>query len=215
MDNLQEVETTKIDKRSKVYRDSVSSKATENNSNFIKPEEIKFFGEIDMNKNGQIGSEYPHWYNEEKLNSMQDQLDFEKSQLDAGYYPPDRIMEVRQKISNLEKKIDMIRTSRPKLEGSNKDLVAKAKNETADMIKEILPSYSDMQRGIADSNAESDRQLNPRIKLKTEEQLKLANMCNVKVTDGKVTEIGLHKMWKMASKALGEEHSNIEHLRRG
>ena len=81
------------------------------------------------------------------------------------------------------------------------------------MIRDSMFSRKDMEKGLADAHEEARRMSQPCIELK-DDLITFAKNCDVVVNNtGKVSRKGAEKMWKIASRLLGEL-SNTESLRK-
>lgn len=83
------------------------------------------------------------------------------------------------------------------------------------LIKKIYndaQARREMKKGLADSHEEARRMTTPNIKL-SPELIEVAEACNVKHTDGKISRTEAEKIWKITSRYL-DEPSNTEYLRK-
>jgi hypothetical protein len=180
--------------------------------------EIQFFGEIDIHPiKKHISSEYPAWYFDRNLDSLQEEIDKTERMLSKGELAPDKVPEFRDNLEKLRERHERIMSSLPKLEGDTKDRAHKARKAMASEIKDGLFGRGQMQKGTADAHREADRMVKPLIPVKPE-FAEFLRASNVPIVDGKVTRDGLIKAWKITGKLLnrhgGDEETNVEVLRR-
>jgi hypothetical protein len=128
--------------------------------------------------------------------------------------PKGSLNEFKQALIDKEAKLRQFEMAVPKLSSKTKDRINRVREELGNEIRDRMFTYDQMQqtRGISYAQEEMRRMTEPCIKL-TGDTLKAAHAANVRVTGGKVTRTGAEKVWKIASKLLGEE-SNVEALRR-
>jgi hypothetical protein len=180
--------------------------------------EIKFFGEMDLNKkSGQISSEYPGWYFDRPLDQLAEDVARGERMLAKGVIPLDKKTEFEAKLTQTKDRYEKILESIPKLGAQEKDRLAKARKAMAQEISSGFFTRSQMEKGTVDAFKEAERMTVAKIDVKPE-FADLLKSCNVPVSDGKVTRDNLAKAWKIVGKALnrngGDEETNVETLRR-
>jgi hypothetical protein len=180
--------------------------------------DIKFFGEVDIHPvKKHISSEYPAWYFDRNMDILKEEADSLERSLKKGDIPADKIADIRAQYEKVRNQYEQILRSIPKLEGTAKDAIHKARKALAAEIKDGYFSRTQMQKGTADAHKEADRMSVPMVAVKPEfaEYLRASN---VPIVDGKVTRDGLVKAWKITGKLLnrhgGDEETNAEVLRR-
>ena len=151
----------------------------------------------------------PSWFHEQHMDILEEEVASKKRRIDRGEIPQESIPIVMNEIKAKEKKIKEIKSAIPKLNGKEKDNVAKTYNLLRNRIAETLPSRRDVNNGFVRPYDELNRCKEPIIEVDRE----LAAACNVKVVNGKVSGDGANKMYMMLGRALGED-TNVEKLRR-
>jgi len=178
--------------------------------------EISFFSESDMvvGKDGQkrIASEMPIWYNRQMLDELSEDIRMAEFEIKSGRIKDTKLSEAKERLKKLQKRMDEVEESMPKLDARTKDFLAKARKDLGKEIAAKMFTRSDMKKGLADVHEEVRRSEVPSIKL-TGEMMKLAKASNVTPIDGKVSRTQAEKMWKLSSRVL-DENSNTEVLRR-
>lgn len=178
--------------------------------------DIKFFGEIDLNQYGKIGSDYPSWYFPRQVESLKDDLARMEKDLASGTVLPQNVPNLKLLIGKTKEKVDKIEASRPKLQGRMVDKLAKWRREIEPLIQNSQFSYDDMHRGIADAHEEARRMTDGIIAVDPE----IARACNLRPDkNGKYSRNETVRAWKIAGRALQEathweEKTNAEVLRR-
>lgn len=172
--------------------------------------EIVFFGEVDRHPKGGFTSEYPAWYFDRQQEELKEEISRDERSIEMGLVSPPNVPEVRTRIKMAKERLHEIESSKPKFTAKQKDELAGAYSEMSNQLREMLPSRSDMMKGVADAHDELRRNTEPCIKISDP---RLAAACGIPVTrGGMVTRDGLAKVWKITGKALGEA-SNVERLR--
>ena len=170
---------------------------------------VFFFGKIDRNKEGEIGSVVPAWAMESHIGELKRGIEQKEAALENHLVPEDSVATVRAEMKREEKKLKEIVDSRPSLTPQQVDRVAKEYKELSKSIGDSLFSRSEMLQGTASPHEEAKRMVTPCIKVDPE----LAEACGVKLDEeGKVSRNGAARIFKIIGKYLGEE-SNIETLR--
>ena len=178
--------------------------------------DIRFFGEIDLNQYGKVGSDYPAWYFPRQIESLKDDLARMEKDLNSGTVLPQNIPNLKLLIKQTKDKVDKSEASRPKLTGKMTDKLAKWRREIEPQIKDTMFTYDDMQRGLADPQEEARRMTEGIIAVDPE----IARACNLRPDrNGKYSRDEAVRAWKIAGKALQEathweERTNAEVLRR-
>ena len=171
---------------------------------------VQFFGEVDLNPRGGVGSAYPGWMFPRLIEEMEEQILYEESQLKDQLLDASQKASIRESIDKKRERLQKIEDGRPKLD---KDEVAGIRGSIGEKIKESLFTYDQMQKGTADAHKELARMKDPCIKLDGKE-LEYALGARVAISeDKKVSRDSAAKIYKMCSAYLGED-SNIESLRR-
>ena len=175
-------------------------------------EDVEFFGDVDK-VNGKVGSQYPAYYYGQQTREIDDAIKRSKFNLEQGLISdkgkPHELAELRKN----EEKREKIEESRPKLEGVVLDKVAEVANGLGKKIQKIMPTYSDMKRGIADAHKEYEKETVPCIELKGDEFI-IAKKLGCRISnDGKVNRNDASRVWKICRSVIGED-SDVEVLRK-
>lgn len=171
---------------------------------------VQFFGEVDFNPKGQVGSTYPGWMFPRLIEDLEEQIDYENRQLKDQLLDAVQKATIQESITKKKDRLQKIIDSRPDLD---KDEVNSVRSSLGEKIKESLFTYDQMQKGTADAHKELARMKDPCIKLDGKE-LEYALGARVQISsDKKVSRDSAAKIYKMVSAYLGED-SNIEALRR-
>lgn len=179
------------------------------------PEQIKFFGAVDREKNdpnGKILSAYPAWYYEEKIDKLKDDIAILENRLANGRVPASSIEDHKKELELRKTRLKAILLSKPKVTGKEKDEVGRCFKYLRDQIINRLPSRTDVQRGTVNIRNEVMWKKKPSIDISDHlmvcESLGLSMPERKKIT-GHQGMLAL----KILAKLLGEE-ANIERLRR-
>jgi len=173
-------------------------------------DKIQFFGEVDLNKHGAVGSDMPSWYFERHIEELEENIKRKERMLERGDADAEQIPLIRGQIKTDRDKLVQIIASRPNLTGPQKDRCYKAYEKLAAQIKDTMPTRKETKQGL----------VNPRDELKRLKDVKhitvdptIASACGVKADHGKITGDQANKMYQILGKYLGE-NTNIEKLRR-
>lgn len=175
-------------------------------------EDFTFFGSVDRNKDGHIGSEYPSWCMNPQLDDLRESIEQAERQLEDDLVPPEKIIEVRHRLKKEKERYEEIMCAKPKMTGKQVDELAKAREVIGKQVSESMFKRSDMMRGVADAHEEASRMVDPRIPV-NEDTARLLSACGIEPIDGKINRTQAERAWKIASRYLGEP-SNTELLRR-
>ena len=173
---------------------------------------IVFYGQIDRNTKGNIGSQYPAWMLEGQIEQYREGIESKKRRLARGEVPQDSIPQVMQEIERESKRLDEIVGSKPKLTDKENDEIAKVYKTLSDDIKDSMFTRTDMMKGLASPNEEYKRMKTPVIKV-TDKVAELCEANGIRVESGKVSRDGATKLWKITGAYLNEK-TNVENLRR-
>jgi hypothetical protein len=174
---------------------------------------MKIFGDVDKTKDGKVKSQYPAWYYETHIDELRESIRHKEYQLESDLIPLSEKGITRERLKQEKERLEEIEKSKAKFTATEKDDLSKIRKDLGQRIKDGMFTRSQMEKGLADAHEEARRLSEPVIEIKTEVEKELAKECEVKVIDGKVSRKGAEKIWKIASKALGEM-SNTEELRK-
>jgi hypothetical protein len=170
---------------------------------------FEFFGTVDKNKQGKIGSVYPAWGMDVHLDELTESIERAKREIERGAVPPTEIAFARENLAKDKKRLDEIMGSKPKFEGKKLEDVAKEYKSLKSKIKLSLFTRSEMQMGTANPHEEARRMSEPCISVNAE----IAKGCNVNVgVNSMVNRNDASKVFKILGKYLNEE-TNVETLR--
>ena len=168
-----------------------------------------FFGDVDRNKHGKIGSVYPAWGMTVHLDELEEGIGRAERTLKAGGLPASEVPFLKETLAKDRKRLDEIMGSKPKFEGKQLDEVSKEYKRLKGEIKASMFTRSEMMLGTADPHEEANRMSIPCISVNAD----IAEGCNIKPTiDSLVNRNDATKVFKILGKYLGEV-TNVETLR--
>lgn len=171
---------------------------------------VQFFGEVDMNPKGQVGSTYPGWMFPRLVEDLEEQIQYEEGQLRDQLLDAVQKANIQERLVQKKDRLQKIQDSRPKLD---KDEASGVRKSLGEKIRDSMFTYDQMQKGLADAHTEVKRMKDPCIKL-DDKELEYALGARVKISpDKKVSRDAASKIYKIVSSYL-EEESNVESLRR-
>lgn len=175
----------------------------------------QFYSECDYDpKTGKIKSEYPTFCDPNLIRDMEEEIATKEIALATGQVPKGYEPDYRDTLSRLKeqynKMLDMTRIEDAK---NDKGKLGTIVNKIGKLITSELPKQAQCDRNLVDPSLEYRKLTEHRYKIEDEEMSEVAKACNVPIVDGKINGYGLHKIWKIGSKYLGE-YANIESLRK-
>ena len=177
---------------------------------------IKFFGKVDMNKQGNIASEIPAWAMTTHIDELQESIDSRGRALESGSIPFDNIQYQREELKKEKEKLNAIVESRPKLSELEENKLRKIQKEITPEIKNSMFTRSEMHMGLASPHEEVRRMIEPIIGI-NKEAAEICEHNGIRVTKKGnsvfVSRNGATKLWKLIGKYFGEQ-TNVEALRR-
>lgn len=180
-----------------------------------KDSKIKIFGKVDRDKAGNIRSEYPAFYFTEQKENLIETISQMERGLEEGAIPDGKArVNFREALRKKKERLADIEESTPKIEGKERDILKKMREEFSEELKESHPKRVDGERGLVDAHEEMRRMTEPCVKIKSQEAAELAKEFEIKISDnGMITRNQMDKMFKISSKLLGES-TDVEYLRR-
>ena len=170
-----------------------------------------FFGEVDYNQHGRLANALPAWYFTRKEEEMKEQAAHIRYQLENDLIPYSEKNVHKERLKQLEGRLEKIKMSKPELSGKQKDEIAQYREELGKKISDSMFTYDDMHRGVADAHEEARRMTNPIIPVKAD----FIKSFGLKAKDGKVSRNDAIRAWKILGRSLGpDEQTNAEVLRR-
>ena len=171
---------------------------------------VAFFGDIDRNQHGRIGSDYPAWYFENHIDELNETIGRMERALERKNINWEDIERTREELNALKKKKELIEQSKPKLRGGDKDRIYKEYKRLGEEIRDSMFTRTEMMKGLASPHEEAKRMSEPGISANPE----FVNSLNAKARRGKISRDEAARMWKILGKTLGDVPTNIEYLRR-
>ncbi len=174
---------------------------------------VEFYGEVDLNKKGELASFMPAWSYTQLIDDLKEQIDSKKRAIDSGALEAESLVRVREEHKKLKERYESIVSSKPKIDP---DRLNKVSQSLGDKISEAMFSHDDRKKGLVDAHEEARRMVQPCIKL-TDDEAIMAKAAKIKgVKDGSsyvVSRTQAEKLWKLTRRALGEM-SNVNALRK-
>lgn len=180
---------------------------------------FQFFSESDMRRDPKTGelkivSEFPMWYNPRLIQEMEENVAMKEAALASGQVEDgvkgEYIENLARAKEQLKKMQDMTLVDDAK---NDRASLGKAAKEIGKALSDLMPKQALCDRRLVDTNREYRNLSEPTVKIENELQADLARACNVPITNGKITGYGAQKMWKIATKFLGD-YANVETLRK-
>ncbi len=176
---------------------------------------MRFFGQADRTKNGEIKSDYPAWYQEQHLEDLRESVKQQERSLEEGSVPPERRGQYRERLNLEKERLEQIEGSKPKFSDIEKDTASKFRKGIGDKISDALYRKSHVEKGVVNAHEEAKRMTEPCIEVKGQAEAEILRECGARITEGgKVTRTEAEKAWKIVGKALGEDMTNVEILRK-
>jgi hypothetical protein len=176
---------------------------------------IKFFGASDRKDKkatGVIRSEYPHWYHPVREDMLAEEVANMQRKIDMGII--DNLPNNTEWNMEFERKkalLDEIQNDKPNFNDADKDAVFKVYKSLGKKITELMPTHTDMQKGLANAHDENRKDTIPCIPVRG--MTDVVRECGVTPIDGMITRKQATRVWKISGRSLNEP-SNVEHLRR-
>ena len=175
--------------------------------------EIKWLSEVDLNDKGKVASDYPAWYFDVHVKELEEDVRSLENGIDEGVYIGKRRRDAVKQLETKKSRLEKIRSSKPKLEGPNKDRVARSFKELGDKIRESMFSYDASWKQTADAHMEAERMVSPCIAVNDDVAGSFIKERGMRVVDGKISRNDASIIWKTMAKSLGEQ-PDVEGLRR-
>ena len=170
---------------------------------------IRFFGEVDLNSQGGRTSDVPAWCFDVHIDEMEESIARKQRQIELGIVAPDSVHLMKEEIRAEREKLELIKSSKPELTGSQKDKCYNAYKVLGERIADTLPTRKEMQDGLVNPHDELKRMKSKHISISPE----IAKACMVKPVNGKISGDEANKCYRILGAALGEDVST-ERLRR-
>ena len=171
--------------------------------------EIKFFGEVDLNKKGMKASEYPAWYFDRLIEDMEREVSRKEKALLAGTVRSDMVEKIRGEVKREKARLSDIVNSKPKLTDLQRDKIATEYKNLSKEIGDSMFTRSDMMLGLASPHEEARRMSRPCIKINPE----IAASLGMRTHNGQVSRNNAERAYKIIGKRL-DANTMVEALRR-
>ena len=176
-------------------------------------DEIKFFGEVDIDKEGNVINATPAWMLDQHIEKEQEEIAKIRAHITKNMILPENLATAKARLEELESKVAKVKEGRPELTGAQTDVVAKNRESFGSILKEQLPSRSAIHKNLVRAQSEFDKNTKPYIELKDKKMIEFAQKCNVKVVGNKISRNGAVQVYNILSKAINAD-PNVENLRR-
>ena len=178
---------------------------------------MEFFGVVDHkdgDKRKPITSTYPAWYFDGAIENMERQIDSIRIQLESGSLPEEMVPRKKADLKRHQERMQEILDSRPKLEGKEETKVARAYDEIGKELRDKMPTYDEMNKGLVNPHEEVRRDNQPSINIKNMGHVQLFRSLNIHPDkNGNISRNQAKIAWKIMGKSLGT-YTNTERLRR-
>jgi len=179
--------------------------------------DVEFFSAVDKVRGPsgemQIASSMPAWYFTRNLELLEDDIRQTRNRLNSGQVPHGKEAQVKADLGRKEKKLTLLKESKPKFEGATKDVCAATFKELSKVLSESMPTRTEDQKGLVNPAVLLDIQSKPSIKV-SGSVAEIAIRNGLKVSkDGKMSGNDASLLWKWTARVC-EEDSNTERLRR-
>ena len=172
-------------------------------------ERIKFFGEVDLNSDGNRVSDVPSWCFDVHIDEMEELIGRKKRQIEMGIIAQESIHQMKEEIQMEEERLNQIKSSKPVLTDKQRDKAYNAYKALAERITDTLPTRKEMEQGLVSAHDELKRMKDKHISISPE----IAKACMVKSVNGKISGDEANKCYRILGAALGE-NASPERLRR-
>lgn len=171
---------------------------------------IHFFGKVDKNRDGKIGSQYPAWSMDVHIDELSRSIEDKEIRLKNRMVPEESRNLVEAELARETERIEQIRASRPELSEEQSNKAYKEFKNLKKGISETLFSRDEMMYGSASPHQEAKRMSEPCVTVDPE----IAEACGVKVDkENKVSRNDATRIYTIIGKYFGES-TNIEAIRK-
>jgi len=170
---------------------------------------IRFFGEVDLDRDGKITSDMPAWYFERHIDEMEEGILRKENQLARGAIAADNVPMIKEEIKAEKAKLRKIKESKPTLTGNQVDRCWRVYKSLTEQIQASMPTRKQSKDGLVNPYDELKRLKQKHIKIDPE----IAKACGVKAVQGKISGDEANKCYQIIGRTLGE-NTNVEALRR-
>ena len=170
---------------------------------------FSFFGDVDKNAKGGVGSEFPAWIMNAHIEELEESVAQKERAEKSGVIAIENLPYHREALAKEKKRLREIKQSKPKLTEKQYDKVTQEYGKLKNFIADSLFTRSQMKLGLADAHEEARRMVDPIIAV----DRTVANACNIKPRGGKVSRNEATKMYKIIGNFIGDQ-TNAEYLRK-
>ena len=176
-------------------------------------DQIQFFGSIDHSHGDdrkQLSADYPVYYFREHVEKLREEVEDHEMRLRDDKVPVTEIYKAKAELKKKKEKLATIEASIPKLDGKQKDAMAKHYKALEGMIRDAMPTRSDMMMGLANVHDEVRMMSKPSLDARG---MSILGQLGIRAVNGKITRTEAERAYKILGCNLGE-NTNIERLRR-
>lgn len=175
----------------------------------IAEDHYEYFGDFEK------GSSIPARDMTTSVDMLEQDVSSLKGMIDRNEIPLEELPYRKADLEKMEKRLEEIKNSKPKLSGIQRDRLARKRDKLAEEIKASKFSVLDMEKGLADPHEEARRMSEPCIDV----SYMLDELPKMKIklkpgSDKKVSRSVAEGMWKMMNGLLDDDKNpNAERLR--
>ena len=170
---------------------------------------FSFFGAVDKNKEGKIGSEYPAWIMGSHIDELKEGIQQKERVMKMGLVDAANLPYHKETLAKEVKRLGEITVSKPVLTDKEKEKVELTYKSIQEQISNSMFTRNEMKLGLADAHEEAKRMVTPIISTDKD----IAKACNVPISGGRVSRNGAIKMYKIMGSFLNAQ-TNAEYLRK-
>lgn len=177
----------------------------------VADEPISFFTEMDLDKDGNIKSSYPFYFNKNRMEKSKMDLKRLERMIENREVPQEYIGDVNDKIRNYKKELEALDRYTPKV-AKNLDRIKKLSDNLKEYIAPSLFTRREMNLGLVDPHEEATRMSEQKISVNSETAEAIVKNGG-HVANGKVSRDDLTRLYQMCQFHL-EEPGDVEYLRK-
>ena len=181
-------------------------------------DDVRFFSEKDLrlDPKGNItgrNCDYPQWYFPKMINDLKEEIRSKKFSIDTGRVSQARLHDTKQSLASSEKQLTKLQESIPDF-SRQKDTIAKIADDLGKKLAERMPTRSQMQKGLADSQRMVQDDVSHCVDISDNPKIqRTADLNGFPVVKGKLRGGDATKLWQLCQTSLGSS-GNPEWLRR-
>ena len=177
---------------------------------------MEIFGSVDRENGGKtapIKSTYPVYYFKEQIEALEEEVHNMKQYAKNGMVPRQHLADHNEQLKRREEKLQAIKDSMPHLSAKDKDKIARAYDELGKAISDLMPTRTDMQKGLASPHDEVAK-MHKQGCVDVRGHVQLLRDTGIEPDkNGKINLNKASKAWKIYGRLLGERTST-EYLRK-